>query len=158
MRILNRFKLSRAQLVSGALILSAAMLAYAVPNVFTAGTPISAAQMNANFVALERGYAYVVCNAGGCTIIPGSWEYNPTGQEYNPTGQLTTVTRSSAGNYQVTFTGMTSATGGHVQVTAYGSAPVFCQTSFFIVPSAGVRCFSSAGVAIDATFNILMIP
>lgn len=152
MRILKSFKPSRAQLVSGSLILSAAMLAYAVPNVFTAGTPISAAQMNANFVALERGYAYVACSAGGCNITPGSWEYNPT-------GQLTTVTRSSAGNYQVTFTGMTSVTGGHVQVTAYGSAPVFCVTTSFGVPIATVRCFSSTtGVTIDTNFNILMIP
>ncbi len=46
----NRFKPSRAQLIGGSLILSAGMLALAaVPNTFTSGTTISAAQMNANF-------------------------------------------------------------------------------------------------------------
>ena len=57
MRTWKRFKPSRAQLLSGALILSAAMLAYAVPNVFTAGTTVSAAQMNANFADVEARIA-----------------------------------------------------------------------------------------------------
>ncbi len=57
LKSLNRCKPSRAQLVAGALILSAGALAYAVPNVFTSGTTISASQMNANFAALESQIA-----------------------------------------------------------------------------------------------------
>lgn len=57
LKSLNRFTPTRAQLMSGALILSAGALAYAVPNVFTAGTNVSAAQMNANFADVEARIA-----------------------------------------------------------------------------------------------------
>lgn len=51
---LERFKPSRAQFLSGALIFSAAMLAFAaVPNVFTSGTTISSTAVNANFSVQE---------------------------------------------------------------------------------------------------------
>jgi len=52
-----RFIPSQAQVVSAALIFSGALVAYAVPNVFTAGSTLSAAQMNANFDALEASIA-----------------------------------------------------------------------------------------------------
>jgi Chaperone of endosialidase len=47
---LKRFKLSRSQLIGGAIILTSGLIAYAaVPHTFTSGTAISAAQVNANF-------------------------------------------------------------------------------------------------------------
>jgi hypothetical protein len=97
------------------------------------------------------GYAFISCTAGGCTIS-SSWSYNSA-------GQAVTVTRAAAGNYQVTFTGMTSTTGGHVQVTAYGGGATFCKVSGFTVPNSGVTCFNTiTGAPVDNTFNILMIP
>lgn len=55
---LKRFKPGRAQLIGGALILSSGMIAYAVvPNQFTAGTTLSAAQMNNNFAHFETRIA-----------------------------------------------------------------------------------------------------
>ncbi len=50
LKSLKRMQPTRTQLVGGAIILSAAALAYGVvPNTFTSGTTISAAQMNDNF-------------------------------------------------------------------------------------------------------------
>lgn len=59
LRSLNRFKPSRSQLIGGAIILSTGALAWAVPNVFTSGTTISASQMNANFTDVEAQVANV---------------------------------------------------------------------------------------------------
>jgi trimeric autotransporter adhesin len=56
-KILECLKLSRAQWLSAALVFSAGVVAYAVPNVFIAGTTLSAAQMNANFANLEARIA-----------------------------------------------------------------------------------------------------
>lgn len=65
---LKRFKPSRAQLIGGALILSSGMLAYAVPNVFTAGTTVSAAQMNANFTDVEARIAALEAKLANMTV------------------------------------------------------------------------------------------
>ena len=49
-RLLKRFKPNRSQLISGAMMLTAGVLALAAaPTVFTSGTTISASSMNANF-------------------------------------------------------------------------------------------------------------
>jgi len=65
---LKRFKPGRAQLISGSLVLSAGMLAYAVPNVFTAGTTLSAAQMNANFTDVEARIAALEAKLASVTV------------------------------------------------------------------------------------------
>lgn len=76
LEILNRFKPGRAQLIGGAIVLTSGLIAYAaVPNQFTSGTTISAAQVNANFTdadtriaALEAKLAAsVACPAGTTT-------------------------------------------------------------------------------------------
>jgi len=66
----NRFKPSRAQLIGGSLILSAGMLALAaVPNTFTSGTTISAAQMNANFSDADTRITTLEATATGGNIV-----------------------------------------------------------------------------------------
>lgn len=67
---LERFRPSRAQFLSGALIFSAAMLAFgAVPNVFTSGTTISSAAVNANFSAQEARIAALEANLPSVTSV-----------------------------------------------------------------------------------------
>ena len=66
----KRFTPSRAQLIGGALILSSGMIAYAVvPNQFTAGTPISAAQMNANFASADGRINTLEASVTGGNIV-----------------------------------------------------------------------------------------
>ena len=48
---------NRAQIIGGMIILTAGMIAYGVPYTFTAGTTISASQMNANFTDVEATIA-----------------------------------------------------------------------------------------------------
>lgn len=71
LKSLKRFLPTRAQLMGGALILSAGTLAYAVPNVFTSGTPISASQMNANFANVESQVANPNVT-GNITLVPST--------------------------------------------------------------------------------------
>ena len=67
---LKRLKPSRAQLIGGSLILSAGMLALAaVPNTFTSGTTISAAQMNANFADADTRITTLEATATGGNIV-----------------------------------------------------------------------------------------
>jgi len=67
---LERFRPSRAQLLSGALIFSAAMLAFgAVPNVFTSGTTISSVAVNANFSAQEARIAALEAKLPSVTSV-----------------------------------------------------------------------------------------
>ena len=67
-KILECLKPSRAQWLSAALIFSAGVVAYAVPNVFTAGTTLSAAQMNANFTDVEARIAALEAKLANVTV------------------------------------------------------------------------------------------
>ena len=66
----NRFKPSRAQLIGGSLILSAGVLALAaVPNTFTSGTTISAAQVNANFSDADSRITTLEATVTGGNVV-----------------------------------------------------------------------------------------
>lgn len=73
----NIFKLSRAQWISVAVLASSLGLAVAVtlPNIFVAGTTISAGQVNANFAALNGAlplvWASTDTTGGGISITAG---------------------------------------------------------------------------------------
>ncbi len=70
LEILKRFKPSCAQLISGSLILSVGMLALAaVPNTFTPGTTISAAQMNANFTDADTRIVTLETTVTGGNVV-----------------------------------------------------------------------------------------
>jgi len=92
------------------------------------------------------------------------WAYQPavasytaaSGYERNSTGGTVVVIHSSAGVYQVKFTGM-ATTGGVAQVRPYGSG----DTALCTVASWGswgadqvvnIRCFNAAGAAADSLF------
>jgi Chaperone of endosialidase len=74
--ILKLFKPSRSQLIGGAIILSSGLIAYAaVPHAFTGGTPISAAQVNANFADADTRITTLETNpsiSGNLTLVPST--------------------------------------------------------------------------------------
>lgn len=68
--LLARFKPSRAQFLSAALIFSAGMLAFAaVPNVFTSGATISSAAVNDNFSAQEARIAALEAKPSVTSVV-----------------------------------------------------------------------------------------
>lgn len=112
----NRFKPSRAQLIGGSLILSAGMLALAaVPNTFTSGTTISAAQMNANFSDADTRITTLEATAtgGNIVLVPST---ATTGNILKGTapflhnfGQSNTFLGQDAGNFTMTGTNNTAS-------------------------------------------------
>ena len=88
---------------------------------------------------------------------PGAASYTPSASyQRNSSGASNTITRSSAGVYSVKFPNL-GTPGGTVDVTAYGATGHMCKVAGW--GSAGsdlfvsVRCFTTAGVAADATFT-----
>lgn len=73
---------------------------------------------------------------------------------FNPSGGPITVTRLGTGQYVVSFTGL-QMTGGHVQVTAYGSTSNFCKLYSWGANSARVDCYTPAGDPADEMFSIM---
>lgn len=75
--------------------------------------------MTAAGIVVQPGIAYAWAND------PAAASYTPnTARSYNPAGGGTgtvTATRSGVGTYTMRFNGYVPATGGHVQVTPYGS-------------------------------------
>jgi hypothetical protein len=78
---------------------------------------------------------------------------------FNPTGGATSITRSGTGVYNVVFTGLgpLGENAGHVQVSAYGSAPARCKLESWGADNAQVRCLNLAGSATDSRFTLLFI-
>ncbi|HKP19803.1 MAG TPA: hypothetical protein VJT84_15105 [Gaiellaceae bacterium] len=83
----------------------------------------------------------------------------PSNSSWNPRGAIK-VYRDGVGVYRVAFTGLgsvTSSTGGHVQVSAVGTAKVYCKVANWLGSpdvTVSVRCFSAAGAPIDSKFNV----
>ena len=70
---LKRFKPGRAQLIGGAIILSSGILAWAAaPNIFTAGSTISAAQVNANFTDADTRIAALEAKLAASVACPNT--------------------------------------------------------------------------------------
>jgi hypothetical protein len=86
----------------------------------------------------------------------------PAAQSWNPGGAIQ-VSRTGVGLYTVTFTDLgtlTGANGGHIQVSAVGTSSAHCKVLNWIGSpnlAVSVRCFSSAGAAIDSKFNVLFL-
>jgi hypothetical protein len=107
-----------------------------------------------------RGVSVLGVNGGESGYVFGtspSTESYPVnnGYGFNSTGATNTITRLGAGEYRVTFPGLTRG-GGHVQVTAAGDANRRCKVTNWGTDSAEtrvyLRCFTLAGSLADAFF------
>ncbi|SJM89765.1 conserved hypothetical protein [Crenothrix polyspora] len=75
------------------------------------------------------------------------------------------VTRTGTGTYTVTCKGVGgggwAAAGGHVQVTAYGTTDSYCKVQNWSTGSADfsarVKCYTSAGAAVNSPFDLLFV-
>ena len=96
---------------------------------------------------------------------PSSATYTPsTSYSYNPTGGGVNITRSSTGQYTVTFSGLNAAllSGGDVRATSYGSTARCKVTEWGSGPGntlqVGVGCYNLTGGAVDAEYEVLALP
>ena len=93
---------------------------------------------------------------------PALAAYTPASRDqWNSAGGAITVTRSGTGDWDVTLPGQGAAAtdnGGHVQVTALGSAPAICAVGQWSPSGADivvtVRCDAVTGGAIDTAFSL----
>ena len=94
-----------------------------------------------------------------------AWANQPTSASYTPSpfyssnpGGSITITRSSTGTYNVSFTGFSGhiLDGGNAQVTAYGGTNTQCKITGWGSQSVGVRCFAPSGAAADGHFTVFL--
>jgi hypothetical protein len=106
------------------------------------------------------------------TGVAFSWADDPTAASYtpsstytyNPTGSATTITRSSTGQYLVTFADLNIVPvfGGNIRATSYVST-ARCKVESW-GPGSGstlqvaVGCFNTAGNPADAEYEVLVFP
>jgi hypothetical protein len=96
------------------------------------------------------------------------WSSDPTAASYTPspqyqansTGALNTITRNSAGSYEVRLPNL-AASAGHVQVTGYGGDPQRCKVARWgpsgTAQQVSVRCFTTSGVPADTYFTLTYV-
>lgn len=101
---------------------------------------------------------------GGAPLVyvfgnqPATAAYTPPANyQFNSTGASNTIARSGTGVYTVNAPGL-AGTGGHVQVTAYGTGAEWC-TAWNWGPSGTslhiqVRCFGPTGAPADSRFTM----
>lgn len=168
------------------LFLGIVTVAYAVTlpfPLFTAGSTISASQVNANFAALDTAVdaleakvntivgtnlplaskqgkmGYALINLGNSTSNTPDRTFS-----FNSSGGDIMALHLGVGSYGIIFDGLGAgaASGGHVQVSAYGSAgTATCHTSGWDTASLNatinVLCQDFAGAAVDSQFNVLFV-
>lgn len=116
------------------------------------------------------GSAVVSVGAGDARLAyaladqPGASAYSPaTSTSFNSSGGAITVTRADTGIYTVTFAGLGRPPGGrdNVQVSAVGTAPVYCKAKAWDGTSAdlvvNILCLNKAAATVDSKFTILAI-
>ena len=107
-------------------------------------------------VSTAWAYAWTQ-QATGTFIASSSWSRNSSGDNFGQ-GVNNTVTQLGTGQYRVTFPGIGTSTGGHVQVTAYGLGSERCKVRSWGNSGgdvhANVNCFTPAGAAVDTQFSI----
>ena len=149
----------------GALLVAIGLsaLAVTIPNTFSAGQVVSAAQLNANFQELKAAvdslqasknltgsagyYAYAWVN-----VISGTPD---TSYSHNPAGSIS-VASATVGKFTVAFNG-THPPIRTVQVTAYeagSDALGNCRIVNWGSSSVNVNCYNNAGTPADTRFVI----
>lgn len=178
------------QKVSG-LLFSTAMIfllfsnqAYAVelPNNFQPNTPASAAEVNANFIALKNAIDSLeskLNNIGnsslplpsksgrlGYAAITSSGEINPNFTSYNSSGGSIIATQNSSGNYTVIFEGVAALDAVESPVILVSNSSILETVSCSAVVAdmeetdvtIDVICYDLSGAGENVAFNILVIP
>jgi hypothetical protein len=166
------FELSRSQWISVAILASSIGIAAAVtiPNTFTAGTTISAAQVNDNFAALATEINTLRAgggsSTGGILLAAAHIQVANTATPFVsrsfsnlPSPGTVTVTRLGAGDFEVDFgTSVTSRYYMAVQGNATQGSPAGGPAD--VSPQTGkatalrVRLFSTTGPAVDTNFYV----
>ena len=121
--------------------------------------------MSASILTLERGrpgvrFGIALANQPAAAAYVADAQYARTSS-----GQPVTVTRTGAGDYTVTFFGLSKGVNRteNVQVSSGESGPVYCTVNGWVNTPSGndlavaVRCFTSGGIATDSRFTILVI-
>ena len=95
---------------------------------------------------------------------PGASAYSPaTSTSFTSSGGAITVTRADTGIYTVRFAGLGRPPGGrdNVQVSAVGTAPVYCKAKAWDASSAdlvvNILCLDKNAFSVDSKFTILAI-
>lgn len=105
-----------------------------------------------NLLPIGGDSGYVWANQAGTASYDPSADY-----QFNSSGATNHATRSGVGAYSIELPGVDS-TGGNVQVTAYGSGSEECSVEGWNDVAGSeivdVRCFTSAGAAVDTRFTM----
>jgi hypothetical protein len=108
------------------------------------------------FVSTAWAYAWAQ-QATGSFIADPSYSRNSSGDPFGQ-GVNNTITQLGTGRYHVRFPGIGTASGGNVQVTAYGSGSQFCKVQSWTDSGGGVdvyvNCFTAGSAAIDTRFSV----
>jgi hypothetical protein len=107
-------------------------------------------QFNVLFLLPKNQVAYVWADQPTTTSYTPSPYYSA-----NPGGGTVTITRSSPGQYQVHFSGLSLPDGGDVQVSAYGGTTTQCKEQGWGSQDVYVHCFAPGGAPIDSYFDLL---
>lgn len=111
---------------------------------------------------IREGVAYVRADQPSTIAYTADPEF-----AFNPAGGTPTISRTSTGNYSVTFPGFGSSFeggtppggGGTVQVTSMNSGNARCRVSSWSHSSGlvSVRCLDTTGAPLDAEFSLLFL-
>ena len=103
-------------------------------------------------VSPELGFA-LASNSGEASYTPND-RYR-----YNGSSGAVSATRNGVGDYRMTFAGLASTEGGHVQVTSSSSTNKYCNVEEWFASgddiAVDVGCYDAAGVRADAFYNVL---
>jgi outer membrane murein-binding lipoprotein Lpp len=158
--------------IIGAVVVASSLsaLAVSIPNAFTAGTPIKASDINANFTALktatdtlEAKVATLEANTNGPTskgslrafvIVNGAAAIS---NQYSSTGGSITVTAQGTGNYKISIPSFTYSYREHPAVVA----PISDGNNVCYPYSGGdanvyVRCYNDLAAPSNTSFSLLV--
>jgi hypothetical protein len=111
------------------------------------------------FVSTVWAYAWAQ-QATGTFIADPSYSRNSSGDFFGQ-GVDNTITQLGTGWYHVRFPGIGTATGGNVQVTAYGSGSQRCKVQSWTNGGGDVDvyvyCYTAGGAAIDTRFSVAYV-
>jgi hypothetical protein len=87
---------------------------------------------------------------------PAAASYVPNATySYSASGGAITATRSSAGQYEMSFAGL-SLGAGHVKVSGHGNSSVQCNPGAWGAGRVSVSCFDSAGAPADSDYDVVV--